>query len=57
MNRCVGSQCAAAMAKQRDAEQRILQLTGSDDNNQPILTPFKHEATAPVKPDSPRRRT
>jgi len=31
----------------RDAEQRILLLTGVDENNQPILTPFKHEATAP----------
>jgi exodeoxyribonuclease VII small subunit len=41
----------------RDAEQRILQLSGTDENNQPILTPFKHEATAPAKPDLPRRRT
>ena len=41
-------------AQLRDAEQRILLLTGVDDNNQPILTPFKHEATA--KPDLPRRR-
>jgi exodeoxyribonuclease VII small subunit len=38
----------------REAEQRILLLTGVDDNQQPILTPFKHEATA--KPDLPRRR-
>jgi exodeoxyribonuclease VII small subunit len=43
-------------AQLREAEQRILQLTGVDDNNQPILTPFKHEATAPAKPDLPRRR-
>jgi exodeoxyribonuclease VII small subunit len=40
----------------REAEQRILLLTGVDENNQPILTPFKHEATAPAKPDLPRRR-
>ena len=32
----------------RQAEQRILQLTGVDENNQPLLTPFKHEATAPA---------
>lgn len=31
------------------AEQRILLLTGVDDEQQPILQPFKHEATAPVK--------
>jgi exodeoxyribonuclease VII small subunit len=43
-------------AQLRDAEQRILQLTGADENNQPILSPFKHEATAPAKPDLPRRR-
>jgi exodeoxyribonuclease VII small subunit len=42
----------------RDAEERILLLTGADENNQPILTPFKHEATAapPAKSDLPRRR-
>jgi exodeoxyribonuclease VII small subunit len=33
----------------RQAEQRILLLTGVDDEQQPILQPFKHEATAPVK--------
>jgi len=43
-------------AQLREAEQRILQLTGVDENSQPILTPFKHEATAPAKPDLPRRR-
>jgi exodeoxyribonuclease VII small subunit len=32
-------------ARLRDAEQRILQLTGVDENSQPILQPFKHEAT------------
>ena len=36
------------------AEQRILLLTGVDEEQQPILRPFKHEATA-TKPD-PRRR-
>jgi exodeoxyribonuclease VII small subunit len=44
-------------AQLRDAEQRILLLTGADENNQPLLTPFKHEATAPARPDLPRRRT
>ncbi len=44
-------------AQLRDAEQRILLLTGADENNQPVLTPFKHEATAPARPDLPRRRT
>jgi exodeoxyribonuclease VII small subunit len=44
-------------AQLRDAEQRILLLTGVDENNQPVLAPFKHEATAPAKPDLPRRCT
>ncbi len=30
----------------RQAEQRILQLTGTDEEGQPALQPFKHEATA-----------
>jgi exodeoxyribonuclease VII small subunit len=30
----------------RQAEQRILKLSGMDDEQQPILQPFKHEATA-----------
>ena len=34
----------------RQAEQRILQLTGTDDGNQPLLQPFKHEATAARRP-------
>lgn len=42
-------------AQLRQAEQRILQLTGSDEEGQPILTPFKHEATAPARPSPPRR--
>lgn len=33
----------------RQAEQRILLLTGVDDEQQPILQPFKHEATAAVR--------
>jgi exodeoxyribonuclease VII small subunit len=38
----------------RQAEQRILLLTGVDDDNQPVLQPFKHEATA-VSRGEPRR--
>jgi exodeoxyribonuclease VII small subunit len=38
----------------RQAEQRILLLTGTDDNGQPLLQPFKHEATA-GRGDSCRR--
>lgn len=30
----------------RQAEQRILRLSGIDEEQQPILQPFKHEATA-----------
>lgn len=33
----------------RQAEQRILLLTGIDEVQQPILQPFKHEATAVAK--------
>jgi exodeoxyribonuclease VII small subunit len=33
----------------RRAEQRILLLAGADDEQQPILQPFKHEATAVAK--------
>jgi exodeoxyribonuclease VII small subunit len=33
----------------RQAEQRIVLLTGVDDEQQPILQPFKHEAKALVK--------
>src|SRR5215831_5240100 len=39
----------------REAEQRILLLTGTDDSGQPVLQPFKHEATAPARSDTPRR--
>lgn len=33
----------------RQAEQRILMLTGVDEEQQPILQPFKHEATVVAK--------
>jgi exodeoxyribonuclease VII small subunit len=33
----------------RQAEQRIVLLAGIDDEQQPILQPFKHEATAVTK--------
>ena len=33
----------------RQAEQRIMLLTGVDEEQQPILQPFKHEATAVAK--------
>ena len=40
----------------REAEQRILLLTGADEENQPILTPFQHSATAgeSAKPEAKR---
>jgi exodeoxyribonuclease VII small subunit len=40
----------------RQAEQRILLLTGTDDAGQPQLQPFKHEATAPGHGTTPRVR-
>jgi exodeoxyribonuclease VII small subunit len=53
-------QCYAQL---RQAEQRILLLTGTDGDNQPVLEIFKHVATAeigkvdvkrrPKKPDEP----
>jgi exodeoxyribonuclease VII small subunit len=33
-------------AQLRQAEQRILLLTGSDDNGQPLTQPFQHSPTA-----------
>ena len=33
----------------RNAEQRILQLTGTDENGQPQLQPFRHESTDPSR--------
>jgi exodeoxyribonuclease VII small subunit len=40
----------------REAEQRILLQTGADEENQPILTPFQHSATAgeAAKPEPKR---
>ena len=32
--------------KLRTAEQRVLQLTGMNEAGEPVLQPFKHEATA-----------
>jgi exodeoxyribonuclease VII small subunit len=42
-------------ARLRQAEQRILLLTGADDDGQPLLQPFQHEATASVKAEPGRR--
>jgi exodeoxyribonuclease VII small subunit len=42
-------------ARLQQAEQRILILTGVEEGN-PVLQPFKHEATAPGKPPAPRLR-
>jgi exodeoxyribonuclease VII small subunit len=42
-------------ARLRAAEQKILLLSGNDDNQAPILQPFKHEATAVARADGPRR--
>jgi exodeoxyribonuclease VII small subunit len=39
----------------RQAEQRIQLLTGVDEANQPILQPFKHEATAVARAEPARR--
>jgi exodeoxyribonuclease VII small subunit len=38
----------------KQAEQRILLLTGTDEAGQPVLQPFKHEPTA--RPESRRPR-
>ena len=40
----------------RQAEQRILLLTGIDEQGAPILQPFKHEATAVSRGAEPARR-
>ena len=37
----------------REAEQRVLQLTGMSDTGEPVLQPFKHEATASKGTDLP----
>lgn len=34
-------------AELREAEQRILLVTGTDDEGKPILQPFQHSATSP----------
>jgi exodeoxyribonuclease VII small subunit len=39
----------------RQAEQRILLLTGVGEDGQPILQPFKHEATALARGEPVRR--
>jgi exodeoxyribonuclease VII small subunit len=39
----------------RAAEQKILLLSGSDEDNQAILQPFRHEATAPGRAQPPQR--
>jgi exodeoxyribonuclease VII small subunit len=39
----------------RQAEQRILALTGTDEEGQPILQAFQHEATTPDRPEPPAR--
>jgi exodeoxyribonuclease VII small subunit len=36
----------ACYAQLRDAEQRILLVTGTDDEGKPILQPFQHAATS-----------
>ena len=40
----------------RQAEQRILVVTGTDDAGAPVLQPFQHEATAVTKAEPPSRR-
>jgi exodeoxyribonuclease VII small subunit len=47
-------QCYAQL---RQAEQRILLLTGVDEHGEPILQPFEHTATADlIRPADTRRR-
>src|SRR5262245_26382529 len=44
-------------AQLRQAEQRILLLTGEDGDGQPLTRPFEHTATADAAPpEAPRRR-
>jgi exodeoxyribonuclease VII small subunit len=38
----------------REAEQRILLLTGVDEEGQPVLQPFQHTATAEAKAEIKR---
>jgi exodeoxyribonuclease VII small subunit len=39
----------------RDAERRILLVTGMDEDGRPILQPFQHEATAVTRAEPARR--
>jgi exodeoxyribonuclease VII small subunit len=39
----------------RQAEQRILLLTGVEESGEPILQPFQHEATAATRTEALRR--
>jgi exodeoxyribonuclease VII small subunit len=39
----------------RDAERRILLVSGLDENGRPILQPFQHEATAVTRAEPARR--
>jgi exodeoxyribonuclease VII small subunit len=39
----------------RDAEQRILLVTGLDESGRPLLQPFRHEATGVVRAETARR--
>lgn len=43
-------------AQLREAEQRILLVTGSDEEGKPMLQPFQHAATESPSPE-PRRPT
>ena len=40
----------------REAEQRILLVTGMDEAGQPVLQPFRHEATAVTRVEPAARR-
>ncbi len=42
-------------AQLRTAEQKILLLSGTDEEQQPILQTFKHEATAVARGDGAKR--
>src|ERR1700756_4519301 len=50
----------ACYARLRDAEQRILLVTGTDEEGKPVLQPFQHAATesgaVEVKRAGPRKR-
>ena len=39
-----------------EAEQRIVQLTGTEEEGKPILRPFEHTASADTESAEPRRR-